>query len=129
MRVPLTTVRVDKWLWAARFFKTRPIAADAVVGGKVHVNGAAVKPAKAIRIEDELTVRIGPDEYRIRVTGLSDRRGPASDAVLLYEEDADSRARRERATEQRRLTAVAGPLIGARPTKKDRRDLNRLRSR
>src|SRR4051794_39664432 len=87
--------RIDKWLWAARFFKTRSLAAAAVVGGKVKVNGERVKAAKAIRVDDELTVQLGHFEHQISVRNLSDRRGPASEAALLYEESAQSKTARE----------------------------------
>ena len=88
-------IRIDKWLWAARFFKTRSLAAEAVAGGKVKVNGERVKPAKAIRLDDELSIRVGPYEHVVRVLGLSGRRGPAQEAALLYAESAQSKAARE----------------------------------
>jgi ribosome-associated heat shock protein Hsp15 len=122
-------VRVDKWLWAARFFKTRSLATEAVAGGKVEVAGERVKPARALREGDVVRVRIGPYEHEVVVRGLSDKRGPASAAQRLYEETAASRERRERLAWQLRNAA---PLIIAgegRPTKKDRRDLDRMRRR
>ena len=102
-------VRLDKWLWAARFFKTRSLAAEAVAGGKVHVGGQRSKPAHAVRIGEMLRIQRGPDEYLITVKALSDRRGPAREAILLYEEAAESRLRREQLGEQRRLQSPAFP--------------------
>ena len=121
-------LRIDKWLWAARLFKTRALAAAAVEGGKVHLNGARTKPAKHLRVGDTLAVRRGEDELTLQVVALSARRGPASVAVGLYEETAASRtARTERAA--RRALEALSPRAGARPTKRDRRALTRLTSR
>jgi len=120
-------VRVDKWLWAARFFKTRSLAADAVEGGKVHVNGARVKPAKAVQAGDELRVRLGPYEHVVVVRGVSERRGPAAVAQTLYEETAESREARERLSAQLKMAPAAFVYEDrGRPTKKDRRDLSRF---
>ncbi len=117
-------VRIDKWLWAARFFKTRSQATEAVEGGKVEVNGARVKPAKDIKIGDELRVRLGPYEHVLVVRGLGERRGSASVAQSLYEETPDSVAARERLRERHRLApALFVYEEKGRPTKKDRRDL------
>ena len=122
-------MRVDKWLWVARLYKTRPLAAEAVGGGRVHVNGAAVKPSREIRPGDEL--EITRDGYRqtVVVKGLAPRRGPASEAALLYDETEESVAARERYVEQRRLAAQIQPDFGGRPTKRDRRRLDRARRR
>src|ERR1700730_12771269 len=95
-------VRVDKWLWAARFFKTRSLAADATTGGKVEVNGDRAQPAKLVQPGDEITVRLRPYEHVVRVRALSGRRGPAREAQTLYEETAGSRAAREQLFEQLR---------------------------
>ena len=119
-------VRLDKWLWAARFFKTRSLAAEAVSGGKVHVNGGRVKPAHIVRIGDALTLHKGPYEMEVLVQGLSRRRGPAKEAMALYAETEESKCARERLAEQHRLMAVATPHPGKRPTKKDRRHLLRF---
>ena len=89
-------VRLDKWLWAARFFKTRALAVAAIEGGKVQVNGDRVKRAKLIQPGDEIRIRHGPFEHRIMVRGISERRGPATEAIKLYEETAESREARER---------------------------------
>ena len=123
---PESRVRLDKWLWAARFFKTRTLAAEAVAGGKAQVGGRRVKPAHAVRIGDILCVRRGADEYTVAVRALSDRRGPAKEAVLLYEETAESRSRREQLAEQRRAQQLAFPPPAARPTKRDRRRIVRF---
>lgn len=122
------SVRIDKWLWAARFFKTRSMAADAVTGGKVDVNGERVKPAKAVKIGDELKVRVGYYEHVVAVRALSDKRGPASVAQALYEETAESIAIRTRLAERMRYEMPMGGESG-RPSKKDRRDLRKLRER
>jgi ribosome-associated heat shock protein Hsp15 len=121
------TVRIDKWLWAARFFKTRSLAAEAVAGGKVKVNGERVKAAKAVRVGDELSVHIGPYEYLISVRRLSDRRGPAPQAALLYEESAASKAARETLAARLATTRVLHPRGEGRPTKKARRELIRFK--
>ena len=124
----METVRVDRWLWAARFFKTRALAAEAVLGGHVHLNGARVKPAKDVRVGDTLQVRIATTEWTVDVRGLADRRGPASVARELYEERPESVEARERAALQRRVApAPLGADLGARPTKQDRRRLDALR--
>lgn len=120
-------VRLDKWLWAARFFKTRSLATEAVTGGKVEVNGERAKPAKAIKPGDEVRVRLGPYEHTLIVRALADRRGPASVAQALYAETEASRQARERLAEQMRL-APSGFVYEekGRPTKKDRRELARF---
>jgi ribosome-associated heat shock protein Hsp15 len=118
-----STLRIDKWLWAARFFKTRALAAEAVAGGKVKLNGERVKAAKAIRLGDALSIHIGPYEYLVQVLALSARRGPAAQAVLLYQESESSK--QMRLTLVARLAAearVATPAEG-RPSKKERRQL------
>jgi ribosome-associated heat shock protein Hsp15 len=122
-------VRADKWLWAARFYKTRSLAAEAIAGGKVQVNGERVKRAKPIQIGDEVRVRQGPYEHQVIVRELSERRGPASDAARMYEEKPESRAAREAmALQLKSLHAAFVPERG-RPTKKDRREINRLKRR
>ena len=116
-------MRLDKWLWAARFFKTRALAAEAVAGGKVKLNGERVKPAKAVRVNDALYVSLGPYEYAVRVLALSVRRGPAKEAASLYEEsEASQAARKALAT---RLAADRRHAIrtDGRPSKKERRQI------
>jgi ribosome-associated heat shock protein Hsp15 len=117
--------RVDKWLWAARFFKTRSLATDAVDGGKVRVNGGRVKPARQLKPGDRLDIRRGDDETEVVVTALSDQRGPATMAQTLYEETEASVARRGATAEQRRLMATQAP--STRPDKRSRRLISRLR--
>jgi ribosome-associated heat shock protein Hsp15 len=121
------STRIDKWLWAARFFKTRGLATEAVLGGHVQLNGARVKPAKDVRVGDSVQIRIATAQWTVEVRGLSDKRGPASVAAALYEESEESRRRREEQRLQRRLAQPLGADLGARPTKQDRRRLEALR--
>jgi ribosome-associated heat shock protein Hsp15 len=122
-------VRIDKWLWAARFFKTRSLAAEAIAGGKVQVNGERVKRAKPLQLGDEVRIRLGPYEHQVVVRELSDRRGPAPQAAALYEEKESSRAAREAlAFQLKSVHAIFAPERG-RPTKKDRREINRLKGK
>jgi len=120
---PTQSVRIDKWLWAARFFKTRNLAADAVEGGKVHLNGARTKPAHSLRTGDELTIRRGPYEWTVVVRDLNERRGPGSEAQKLYEESEESKKSREALAAQLRLESPPGFGSEGRPTKKNRRDI------
>jgi len=120
-------VRIDKWLWAARFYKTRSAATDAVLGGRVHLNGARVKPSKDVRLDDTIELTIGATRWTVLVTGLSERRGPASVAATLYAETAESLEARERQAIERRTARPLGADLGARPTKLDRRRLEALR--
>jgi ribosome-associated heat shock protein Hsp15 len=120
-------VRIDKWLWAARFFKTRSLAAQAVEGGKVKVGDERVKAAKGLRIGDRITLRIGDYEWRITVRALSERRGPAALAQQLYEEDETSRNARIEAVAKRRAGFDPEPQPGGRPEKRERRELRRVR--
>jgi ribosome-associated heat shock protein Hsp15 len=120
-------VRIDRWLWAARLAKTRPLAAEAVSGGRVHVNGAAVKPSRDVRPGDEIEVTVGQVRRTVVVRGTAVRRGPAAEAQLLYAETPASIAARERAAQDRRLAAQTAPEPGGRPTKRDRRRMERSR--
>ncbi len=120
------SVRLDQWLWAARFFKTRSLAAAAAQGGKVHIRGDRAKPARAVRVGDRLQVRRGPYEWQVTVKGLSTRRGPAKEAVLLYEETEESARNREAARAEIQVQAAPFRERGGRPSKKDRRDLVRF---
>jgi len=126
-RKPPAEVRLDKWLWATRFFKTRSLATAAVSGGKVHVNGARVKPAHEVRVGDRLTITRGTDHYEVSVLGVSDRRGPASEAQRLYEETQASRARREHEAAMRKAAALATPTTRGRPDKRTRRLIHRFK--
>ncbi len=120
-------VRIDKWLWAARFFKTRSLATDAVDRGKVRVAGGIVKPAKEIKIGDALHIQHGESVLDLIVTGLSDVRRGAPEARALYEETADSIAKREAASQQRKLAPEPAAQLHGRPTKRQRRDLDGAR--
>lgn len=120
-------MRVDKWLWSARFFKTRGAATDAAAAGHVRVNGERAKPAKEVGVDDVIEVRIGELRRTIVVRGLAERRGPASVASTLYEETEASIAERERHAAERRLARPPGADAGARPTKQARRRLDALR--
>jgi ribosome-associated heat shock protein Hsp15 len=122
-------MRIDRWLWAARLAKTRPLAAEAVKGGRVHVNGQAAKPSKEVRVGDALEIAVGQVRFSVTARGLAPRRGPASEAALLYEESAESRERREQMAAQRRLSRPPVFEQGGRPTKRDRRRLDKARRR
>lgn len=124
---PADRVRIDKWLWAARFFKTRSAAAQAVEGGKVKLDAERVKPARPLRVGDRLSIRIGAYEWLVTVRALSDRRGPAPVARSLYEEDPESRERRIAAVGRKQAGFDPEPEHGGRPEKKQRRELDRLR--
>jgi ribosome-associated heat shock protein Hsp15 len=123
----MSAVRIDKWLWAARFFKTRSLATDAVAGGKVHVNGERAKASKLVRVGDHLRVRVGPYEHQVVVRGLAQRRGPARAAAALYEETPESQAARRRLEEQHRVAPSMRFEGKGRPTKKDRRRIDQAR--
>ena len=120
-------VRIDKWLWAARFFKTRSAATEAVSGGRVHVNGVRVKPAREVTIGDTVELSVQTQKRTVRVTALSGKRGPAAAAAKLYAETPESVEARERDALQRRLTKPLGADLGERPSKRDRRRLEALR--
>ena len=119
-------MRVDKWLWAARFFKTRGLAQQAIASGRVKLNGDRVKPAHQVRLNDDVAVRAGALEWQIQIKGLSERRGPAAEARRLYEETEASRLERERRMDIRRWSAEPASQIKGRPTKRDRRRLEDL---
>jgi ribosome-associated heat shock protein Hsp15 len=122
-------MRIDKWLWAARFFKTRSLAQQAVGGGRVKLNGERVKAAHAVKAGDSLLVRIDEMEWDIAVRGLAERRGPAEQARKLYEESAAGRAERQRLSDLRRWGAEPALRLKGRPTKRDRRLLEKLAGR
>lgn len=122
-------VRLDKWLWAARFFKTRALAADAIESGKVEVNGERAKRAKQLQTGDAVRIRLGPYQHVITVRALTERRGPASVATKLYEEDAEARKAREALQLQMKVAQSASGYLPGRPTKKDRREIEKLRRR
>lgn len=125
-----SSMRLDKWLWCARFYKTRALATEEISKGRVTVNGQPAKPARDLRCGDTVALRQGPVERTVTVRGLSGARGPAPVAQQLYEETPDSIAAREKAAEQRRLAPEpAAALQQGRPTKRDRRDIDRAGAR
>ena len=124
-----TKTRLDKWLWAARFFKTRLLASEAINGGHVHLNGQRVKPSRVIQVGDELKITKTPFSFEIIVKQLSVRRGPAKEAQKLYEEHADSVEKRETLAEQRKLNAAQFPHAERRPDKRDRRRIIRFKNK
>ncbi|UCV03927.1 RNA-binding S4 domain-containing protein [Dechloromonas denitrificans] len=119
-------MRLDKWLWAARFFKTRTLASDAVSGGKVQLNGTRIKPSREVKIGDRLDVANSETHWELTVRALSDKRGPAPEARLLYEESQASIASREAQRETRQLVVDPAADLHGRPTKRDRRQINRF---
>ena len=123
----MDNVRIDKWLWAARFFKTRSLATDAVDNGRVRLDGERIKPARAVKLGDKLLVDNGAEIWEVLVRAISDHRGPAPEARLLYEETATSVAKRENDAEARKLYREPGTTIKGRPTKQDRRALSKAR--
>jgi ribosome-associated heat shock protein Hsp15 len=120
-------VRIDKWLWAARFFKTRSLATDAIDGGKVRLNGERCKPARNVQIGDVLDIDNGSNAWQVRIAGLSGQRGPAPVARLLYAETEEGMHKRQQESERRALFTEPGADIKGRPTKRDRRMLDRSR--
>ena len=122
--VPRT--RVDKWLWAARFFKHRSAATEAIDGGKVKLNGLATKPSREIKPGDRVDITVGEDTRTVMVCAIADKRGTATVAQTLYEETAESMEARERARELRKFAATPGADLHGRPTKRDRRRIDRF---
>jgi ribosome-associated heat shock protein Hsp15 len=125
MATTMDNVRIDKWLWAARFFKTRSLATDAVDTGRVRLDGERIKPARTVKIDDKLTIDNGADRWEVVVLGISDQRGAAPIARTLYQETEESVLRRENDQEARRLFPEPGSSIKGRPTKRDRRAISR----
>lgn len=120
-------VRLDKWLWAARFYKTRALAREMIEGGKVHYNGQRAKPSKIIELNSVLVLRQGNDERTVVVKAITDQRRPAAEAVLLYEETAESIEKREKLALARKLNSLSMPHPDRRPDKKERRDLMKFK--
>jgi ribosome-associated heat shock protein Hsp15 len=120
-------VRIDKWLWAARFFKTRSAATEAVLAGRIQLNGERVKPAKDVCAGDTIEIRNGELQWTVAVTGVAEKRGSAAIAATLYAEKAESIALREQRAQERRLSRPLGAELAGRPTKQDRRRLEALR--
>ncbi|NLF53428.1 MAG: RNA-binding S4 domain-containing protein [Thauera phenolivorans] len=121
--------RIDKWLWAARFFKHRTAATEAVDGGKVKLNGLAVKPARDVRVGDRLDITVGEDTRTVIVQAIADKRGSAAVAQTLYEETPESVEARDRARSLRKFAATPGADLHGRPTKRDRRRMDRFGGR
>lgn len=119
-------MRLDKWLWAARFFKTRSLAQQAIGAGRVKLNDARVKPAHELKVGDAVVVRVSDFEWQVKVKALSDKRGPAQQARKLYEESEASRAERQRRIDLRRWGTEPSSTLKGRPTKRDRRLLEKL---
>jgi ribosome-associated heat shock protein Hsp15 len=124
-----SSVRLDKWLWAARFFKTRSVAREAVSGGKVHLNGNRVKPGRAINIGDELRIQRGEEEFAITIVEPSSRRGPATVARTLYEESDESRIKREKLADERKLERQQHATRERRPDKRQRRRIVKFKNK
>lgn len=120
-------VRLDKWLWAARFYKTRALAREMVEGGKVHYNGQRSKPSKIVELNATLTLRQGNDERTVIIKSITEQRRPATEAVELYEETAESVVKREKMALARKMNALTMPHPDRRPDKKERRDLMKFK--
>lgn len=120
-------VRLDKWLWAARFYKTRALAREMIEGGKVHYNGQRTRPSKNVELNAEIVLRQGNDQRTVIVKGVTDQRRPASEAALLYEETAQSVENREKLALARKMNALTMPHPERRPDKKERRDLMKFK--
>lgn len=125
-KLPPSSLRIDKWLWAARFYKTRSLATEAIHSGHVKLNGTGVKPARELRIGDTLDITAGDTLWSIEVCGLNDQRRPASEAQLLYAETAESATHRNAAKEFKRLAPTPGSDLHGRPSKKARRQIRRF---
>ena len=123
------SVRLDKWLWASRFFKTRKNAVEAISGGKVHLNGSRVKPSRNIQVNDRLDITRNNEKYHITVVALNDKRRPAKEAQMLYEEDSESIEARETERELRRLHNASVARPDKKPNKKERRALGKMRGK
>lgn len=125
---PTQAIRLDKWLWAARFYKTRSTAREMIEGGKVHYNGQRTKPGKIVELQAELKLRQGNDERTVIVYALSDQRRPATEAQQMYGETAESIEKREKIAQARKMSALSMPHPDRRPDKKERRDLLKFKN-
>jgi len=124
---PSDEVRLDKWLWAARFYKTRALAREMIEGGKVHYNGQRSKPGKVVELNATLTLRQGNDDKTVVIKAISGQRRPAAEAVLMYEETAESVEKREKTAQARKMNALTMPHPDRRPDKKERRNLMKFK--
>lgn len=129
LAVETRAVRVDKWLWAARFYKSRALAVEAIAGGKIEVNGERVKPSRDLKVGDSVQLRLGPYEHIVIVRALSDRRGPATQAALLYTETEASVSAREKHAWILKHAAPVMDSGSGKPSKKDRREIDKRRGR
>ena len=120
-------IRIDKWLWTARFFKTRSLASDAVNGGKVHLNGQRVKAGRSVKTGDVLSIQKDTDLYEVTITGINKTRRPAKEARLTYEESEDSRSRREQEQKIKKLAAASRPVPQRKPGKREREQLRQFK--
>ena len=125
-KIELTQLRIDKWLWAARFFKTRGVALDAIAGGKVHLNNMRVKPAKKVNIGDNLVISKGEMIFNVTVLGINDKRRPAKEAILLYEEDIEAKQIREKKSEYIKEKRANNKMF-AKADKKQKRNVRRMK--
>ncbi len=122
----IKVLRIDKWLWAARFYKTRGLASEAIKGGKIDINGSHAKPSKTVQINDQIKIKKSPFTYEITIKGVSKHRGSAKVAVLLYEESDQSITTREKLSEQLKAESALRPTTPGRPSKRDRRNIIRF---
>ena len=120
-------IRIDKWLWNSRFFKTRSLASDAVNGGKVHLNGQRVKAGRLIKIGDDLSIQKNADFYEISIKGINKTRRPAKEAVLTYEESENSRLKRAQEHEIKKLASASRPMPKSKPDKREREQLRQFK--
>lgn len=127
MAIKITQLRLDKWLWASRFYKTRKDAVEAINGGKVHLNGARVKPSRNVQINDRLNITRNNEKYVVSVEGLNDKRRPAKEAQLLYNEDQKSIEARESKREIKRINNASVVMPSTRPNKKQRRQMDKFK--
>lgn len=129
MQKELESLRIDKWLWAARFFKSRKLATEAISGGKVHLNGVRVKPSRLVKIDDTLDITRENYRYHVTIMGLNDKRRPAREAQQLYQESEESIRAREQERELRKLNSASVHQSDHKPNKKERRQMNKWRGR
>jgi len=127
MAAEITNVRLDKWLWAARFFKTRKDSVEAINGGKVHLNGVRIKPSRNVQINDQLVITRNNEKYLVTVVALNDKRRPAREAQRLYEESENSIQARETEREIRRMNNASVAMPATKPNKKQRRQMEKFK--